>query len=180
MQKNMELKDSEVFAVIPGFPNYNISNYGRVLNNTTDKILGDFKDTKGYPITFLYEDRKRKTLKVHRLVAKAFIANPENKPQVNHKDGNKKNNHWTNLEWSTNSENGKHAWDNNLRTRSVNMIKAMRAVSQLNKKRVLDTTTGAVFESVNEAAKSIGMRQNNLSSMLTGSIKNKTTLIYAK
>lgn len=56
-----------------------------------------------------------KTFQVHRLVAEAFIPNPENKPEVNHKDGNKLNNHKDNLEWNTSSENLKHAIDNGLK-----------------------------------------------------------------
>lgn len=58
----------------------------------------------------LHKGGKRKTFKVHRLVAETFIPNPECKPEVNHKDGNKLNNHVSNLEWVTSVENKRHAW----------------------------------------------------------------------
>lgn len=63
---------------------------------------------------YLSVNLKGKTYRIHRLVAIHFIDNPQNKPQVNHKDCNKRNNHYSNLEWSTRNENMQHAFDNNL------------------------------------------------------------------
>lgn len=70
--------------------------------------------SKGYEIVDLYKNGKRKTVRVHRLVAEAFIPNNDNKPEVNHIDGNKHNNNVDNLEWVTKKENCRHAWNNNL------------------------------------------------------------------
>lgn len=78
------------------------------------KILKQGKSKKGYPIVYLSKDGKQSTRVVHRLVAKAFIPNPNNLPQVNHKDGCKINNHVDNLEWCDNSYNQKHAHDTGL------------------------------------------------------------------
>lgn len=69
---------------------------------------------KGYLIVKLWKDKKSKSIPVHRLVAQAFIPNPLNLPQVNHIDGNKQNNHVSNLEWCDNSHNIKHAYKNGL------------------------------------------------------------------
>lgn len=67
-------------------------------------------NNKGYCFVCFKEKGKRKNLLVHRLVAEAFIPNPENKTEVNHIDGNPKNNNINNLEWVTPSENRKHAY----------------------------------------------------------------------
>ncbi len=66
-------------------------------------------DTNGYPIVKLYSNGKGRTRKVHRVIAETFIENPNNLPQVNHKDGNKLNNAVENLEWCDQSHNMKHA-----------------------------------------------------------------------
>jgi hypothetical protein len=78
------------------------------------KLLKPAIDKKGYKRVAIMINGKLTTLKVHRVVAMAFIENVNNKPQVNHKDGNKLNNAITNLEWVSNSENVKHAYKNGL------------------------------------------------------------------
>jgi len=66
---------------------------------------------KGYPFVCLCKGSKIVQKTVHRLVAEAYLPNPDNLPQVNHKDSNKENNNLSNLEWCTASENKKHSWD---------------------------------------------------------------------
>ena len=75
-----------------------------------EKLLKLSNTSTGYKKVELYKDKKRKSFKVHRLVAQAFIPNPENKREVNHIDGNKHNNKVNNLEWVTSSENKIHAF----------------------------------------------------------------------
>lgn len=120
----------EVFVPIPGYEDfYEVSNIGTVkalprlrkLCNLGGPYEAMYKGFTMKPSTDRYgylrlglrdSDGVRKFHTVHRLVAMAFIPNPDNKPQINHKDSNKQNNHVDNLEWCTNSENHKHAYAN--------------------------------------------------------------------
>lgn len=96
----------------------NLERYVRAKNNSLrknkEKILSFFINKNGYQEATLSKNSKKRLHRVNRLVAEAFIPNPENKPQVNHKDGNKLNNRVNNLEWCTRSENMIHAWKNGL------------------------------------------------------------------
>ena len=97
---------------------YSISDNGEVWKTTRCQhpfIIKHNLNSKGYHRVTLTVKGKRFILRVHRLVAQAFIPNPENKPQVNHIDGNKDNNRVENLEWVTDDENRLHAIRNNLR-----------------------------------------------------------------
>jgi hypothetical protein len=98
---------------------YKISHTGKVKNVKSKKWIKPYLNKDGHLKAFLYKDGCLKKYYIHRLVAHAFIQNADqNKNIVNHIDGNKKNNHVSNLEWCTQSDNIKHAWDHNLIKRS--------------------------------------------------------------
>ena len=97
----------EEWRAINDFPIYNVSNFGNIKNTVTGQVLKNSVKA-GYCNVSLTNENYKKTLKVHRLVALAFIDNPENKSDVNHKDKNKLNNNLTNLEWLTRKENNIH------------------------------------------------------------------------
>lgn len=99
------------WKTIEGFENYQISTQGQVRNKKNDKIL-KVGLSPFYEQVVLRIDGKSINKRIHRLVAEAFITNPDNKPQVNHIDENKLNNHVDNLEWVTSKENNDHGSHN--------------------------------------------------------------------
>jgi hypothetical protein len=101
---NTETKLKEIFRTIEDYPNYMISNLGRV-KSLSGLIKRQCDNGNGYMYVDLYKNNKRKKYKVSRLVAKYFVDNPNNLPVVNHIDFNRKNDKATNLEWTTQREN---------------------------------------------------------------------------
>ena len=117
------LNDNEVWANVAGYEGrYQVSDLGRV--RSVQDNHGNYRvrhkamsrsATVGYLYVKLFIKDKMVNVPVHRLVAKAFVPNPRNKPMVNHVDGNKRNNKAGNLQWATCSENHAHAYRTGLR-----------------------------------------------------------------
>jgi len=124
----------EEWVQVEGHPNYKVSNYGRV--RSSNRIL-KLSLSNGYSLVCIALGKagQKKTYRVHRLVASAFIENPNEKPFVNHMDGMKRNNIVSNLEWCTAKENIAHAWATGLMTNASKIkisdddVSAMRAMA---------------------------------------------------
>lgn len=147
-------------------PHLTLYEDGRLYNHKTKKFKKWTKDTNGYMKTQIWVAGKPKNVHQHRLLAESFVPNPQCKSQVNHINGIKSDNRIENLEWVTQSENGKHSFANGLQ-------KVTRPC-----KKVVDTVTNKVFESVTEAAKEHNICRSHLSNMLIGRVTNKTTLKF--
>ena len=157
----MEIWDIEGYEGL-----YQVSNLGRVksLNykcTKEEKILKPKVCKKGYLMVGLYKEGKRRYYLVHRLVAETFIDNPEDKPQVNHKDEDKTNNKVENLEWVTSKEN------NNYGTRTEKVAKSLsKPICGIN----IKTNERIEFPSTREAGRS-GFKQGNIVDCLKGRYK---------
>lgn len=126
--------------------NYSVNEEGKVRNDLTNKELSP-RIQQGYKHVTIYVNKKPKSCRVHRLVALAFIPNPENKPYVNHKNGIRSDNNVNNLEWVTPSENTQHAVDTGLfkPTREKEVVQY-----SLNGDKI------AIYKSISEAARQTG------------------------
>jgi hypothetical protein len=168
----------EVWKEIDGYEGlYQVSSLGKVFSLRNTKNIKLNLSEKGYFRVDLWKENKRNSLRVHRLVAKSFIDNPDNKPQVNHIDGIKTNNNINNLEWSTPSENVRHAISLGLKKTSY-LVKTM--LSERMSIPVIDTSSGKIYKSITEASKSLQVSHQYLSKMLKGDLYNKTKFKYLK
>jgi predicted DNA-binding protein YlxM (UPF0122 family) len=93
---------------------YRVHEDGRIFSIGKNIFIRDRRHDGGYRVITIYNNGKQTDCYVHKLVAENFIPNPDNKPQVNHKDGDKTNNKVSNLEWVTGKENRKHSLENGL------------------------------------------------------------------
>lgn len=176
---------SKMISEIQGFENcygYEIYENGEVhsyikrnsgIQKEPQKILKGYPNTKGYLLVDLSSCRR--AVKIHRLVALAFIPNEEKKSQVNHLDGNKQNNEVNNLQWVTNGENQKHAFKMGLNTahkkeknyQYLGEHENCKSVRQLD----LDGNLIAIHKSLSIAGRSLNKGYSSISKVCNGKIK---------
>lgn len=174
--------NNEIWKDIPNYEGlFQVSNQGRIkslkrtvirgyksqLKTVPEKIRTLSIDKDGYYRLSLSKNNKRKNYFVHRLVALAFLDNPNNYKTVNHIDGNKKNCFLENLEWASFSQNEKHAFRIGLKKPSGAAIKYI-PISQFTKEGVFIKS----FKSVSQARKET--KVNNISACLNNNLKYKT------
>lgn len=178
------MNKEQIWKPIPGYEGmYEVSSEGRIKSLERDiickngvkkhkkeRILKGSLDRYGYLQVNLHNAKGRyKLLLVHRIVAGTFIPNPENKPQVNHKDEIKTNNHIENLEWMTNKENSNYG------TRSERSAKAQsKSVAQYSK----DGKLIKIWISTNEAGRQLGLSNGNISLAARGVYKTSGGFVW--
>ena len=157
------MSEVETFVEIEGFENYEVSNLGKVRNIKSGRVLKTSLNNNGYLRLFLCKNNKRKHLYLHRIIATAFIDNPDVKPCVNHIDENKLNNDLSNLEWCTVRENLIHG----TRTKRV-AEKLSQKVIQLD----LNDNILNVFKSMRQAERETGIDATSISACCNGKRKS--------
>lgn len=169
----METEAIEIWKPITQFEGlYEISNHGRVrslericgIRRQNGSLLVGFVDKGGYYQVILRKDGKNFHKKRHILVAKAFIPNPENKPTVNHKFGDKSDNRAWMLEWATHSEQHKHAFAvlGRIHANQGNRNKVMKNSRSVAKYHLITGERLAVYSSITEAARLNGLHSPNV------------------
>lgn len=144
------------------FDGYDVTEDGVCINTETGHIKKPFI-SRGYKKVKLWKNGKSKNMLIHRMVALKYIPNPDNKPQVNHIDGNKLNNNVSNLEWCTREENMQHAYKHNLvhsKTTKVNQYdKQGNFIKQWN--------------SIDDACKTLKLNHANICTTCKGNTNRK-------
>lgn len=147
----------------------NIKSYPKKYQHNSIVVLKPSTNQYGYKYIGLYKNKERKSYLIHRLVAEAFIPNPNNLPQINHKDENKQNNCVDNLEWCSNEYNASYG------TRNIrSSITQGTKINQYDKNNNYITS----YHSINEAAKKTGISEGNISSVVQGRRKSAGGFIW--
>lgn len=165
--------EKEIWKDISGYDGaYKVSNYGRIWSNKSKKILKPHNSIRGEARLILRGNGKSYGRLVHRLVAIAFIENPGNYPEVNHKDENPRNNKAENLEWCTQEYNNTYGTKLNRQAAHTDYS----AIANKNSKRIgqyrLDGELIRIWKSANECKREIGFDNSHISKCCRGEIKS--------
>jgi hypothetical protein len=152
------------------YPGYYATNEGDIYSEISDKNISTWVDNVGYKQCILYRDKKRCYKRVHRLIAETLIPNPNKYKQVNHIDGDKLNNHVENLEWTTNSKNTQHGYDNNLYHSTKRSIEIN--VYDLDNKFI------NTYKSIRQASEDLSVNRKTLSAILFNDKTNNYPYIF--
>lgn len=159
----------EEYRTIIEFPNYQVSNFGNIKNIKKNVLMSTYLKKNGYTVVKLSKEGKAFECKIHRLVATAFIDNPNNLPFVNHKDEIKSNNCFDNLEWCDS------IYNNNYGTRSKRQSEKMKvSVKQYS----LNNVFIQEYPSVKEAGENTNNNPDNISNCLSGRTKTSGGYIW--
>ncbi len=157
--------------VYKDFYGYNIDCSGSVINRNTGRQVKPQENNCGYMRVQLCNGKHKPRFFVHRIVAELFIPNPLNLPQVNHKDGNKKNNHVDNLEWVSASDNRKHAF-RELGRKPTRFCGANSGVCKLTVEQIAEAAEKvASGRLIKDVALDYGVHRKYLGGLLSGRIK---------
>ena len=149
------MKELPYYRPVREFPWYLACSEGYVINTETGNIItGTTKKTGYVELCMVDENGKPKYRLLHRIIADAFVENEGNKPEVNHKDGNKQNNKASNLEWVTRAENLQHAFDTGLMPNNTTPRKVYAEDIELGIR--------IEFDSIYQAAQFMNISQGNI------------------
>jgi hypothetical protein len=168
-EDEIDIDENIEWVTIKGYPDYEITNNGIVRNKKTKRILSTYINNEGYAVVKVFNNKKEFKRRIHRLVASTFIPNPDNLPQVNHKDKNRLNNDIKNLEWCTSKHNSRHSHNNGNHKGHVQ-------VKQYSK----DNEFIKEFETIVQASNETGANVRSIQKCLKGEAKTAGGFVWKR